>query len=332
MKRCMPVLAFLILLAMLLPACGSATPSQLGDFTWMDVNQNGIQDGGEEGLAGVEVYLYEAQGSLVAQTRSDKTGWYCFNDLTSGDYYLIFDLPADYYFTPRDQGNDDMLDSDADPHTGQTAIFTLDASVSAPQWDAGYVPLIGDETEPTETPTATPEDGMPPEPPKILITIPPVDDTFVYNLQTEPQGSEESYWIYDTSKVYLRFPLDNVPRGVEIPIALLKFYIHPSSHGEGKLVRIWMLTPGSGWTQDSLVYDDAPKPEDEQAPMAEVTLAGYSGEDSMDEFDVTALVNYALEKGWSFLELVITNKTLGEGSQEWYSVESDKPPRLEVDP
>jgi uncharacterized repeat protein (TIGR01451 family) len=111
--------------------------ASIGDTVWWDVDQDGLQDGGESGLASVTVNLYDGSGALQASTSTDGSGIYGFSDLSPGDYYVEFVLPSGYDFSPQDQGADDTLDSDADPTTGQTVATTLDPGEDDPTWDAG---------------------------------------------------------------------------------------------------------------------------------------------------------------------------------------------------
>ncbi len=166
MKRQIKVFHIFCLLTLLLAACAPAAVGEpiLGDFTWRDVNNNGVQDPGEEGLGNVAITLYSSTGEQVAQTKSDPTGYYAFADVPAGDYYLVFDPPADYRFSPMDATDDDK-DSDADPRNGQTAVFTVDPTVENLDWDAGFYEVL----EATETPTETPEptETPTPEPPTV---------------------------------------------------------------------------------------------------------------------------------------------------------------------
>jgi uncharacterized repeat protein (TIGR01451 family) len=129
---------------------GLYQPGSVSDFVWVDTNQNGIQDAGEPGLAGVTVNLYDSADNLIATTTTDASGNYIFTGLTPGDYYIEFVAPAGYNFTPQDQGADDTTDSDADV-TGQTAIFTITSGESDITVDAGlYQP-----DQPPVVPTVT---------------------------------------------------------------------------------------------------------------------------------------------------------------------------------
>jgi hypothetical protein len=117
----------------------------IGDFVWDDLNFNGIQDAGEPGMANVTVNLYDCADNLLASAVTDGSGFYMFSDLEPGDYSLEFVAPAGYVLSPYDQGADDMMDSDADPLTGKTPCFTLDADGEYLSYDAGmYVPENGD--------------------------------------------------------------------------------------------------------------------------------------------------------------------------------------------
>jgi hypothetical protein len=111
----------------------------IGDFVWNDLDKDGIQDGGGElGLAGLTVYLYECgQTSAQAITTTDSNGEYRFECLTPGRYFIKFMLKSGYSFTLRDQGANDAVDSDASTVTGETVCTTLESNETDLTWDAG---------------------------------------------------------------------------------------------------------------------------------------------------------------------------------------------------
>ncbi len=118
----------------------------IGDRVWYDVNTNGIQDVGETGLTNVTVRLYDSNSNLLYTTMSTTNGYYMFTNWLSGNYFVEFVAPTNYWFSPRDQGGNDSIDSDADVTSGRTMIFTVTSGVSN-MWDAGlYIPpsSIGD--------------------------------------------------------------------------------------------------------------------------------------------------------------------------------------------
>ena len=101
----------------------------VGDYVWWDVNRNGQQDEGEKPVAGVTVKLYDADGKQIADTKTDKNGFYSFTNLKSSQgYSLEFVKPADTFFTTVTSGAAET-DSDADPATGKVS-FTAPATGS----------------------------------------------------------------------------------------------------------------------------------------------------------------------------------------------------------
>ena len=120
----------------------------IGDFVWEDMNGNGLQDGGEPGVPGVDVQLGDAFGNLIAATITDASGNYLFDNtfmLRPGDFIVAFLPPAGYAITDKDTGPDN-IDSDADPGTGWTDVFHLESGDGSINWDAGIFrpPIIGD--------------------------------------------------------------------------------------------------------------------------------------------------------------------------------------------
>jgi len=111
--------------------------ASIGDFVWNDSNADGIQDPGENGIAGVTVNLIDENGIVIATTETDANGEYLFNGLTPGDYNLEFETPFGYSSSPQDTGNDDE-DSDVNPNTGQTVSTTLVSGENDTNWDAGF--------------------------------------------------------------------------------------------------------------------------------------------------------------------------------------------------
>lgn len=111
--------------------------AQLGNYVWNDTDKDGVQDGGEVGVAGVTVTLYDGSDNIVSSTVTDAYGYYKFVQLNPGDYHVGFSLPANYVFSPADQGGNDLTDSDPNTMTGLTANVTLVAGDSNMSLDAG---------------------------------------------------------------------------------------------------------------------------------------------------------------------------------------------------
>jgi hypothetical protein len=110
----------------------------IGDTVWIDNDLDGIQDADEPGFPDVTVNLYVCGSTTPLHTMTtDENGFYKFDNLTPGDYFVEFIAPESYDISPQDQGADDAKDSDADPATGRTTCTTLDPGEYDPTWDCG---------------------------------------------------------------------------------------------------------------------------------------------------------------------------------------------------
>lgn len=113
------------------------TKAALGDRVWLDLNTNNIQDANEPGVANVTVQLYSNTNVLQATLTTDAFGYYMFNNLNAGVYYVKFTLPAGFTFVTANAGANDDLDSDPATGTGQTANIALIADQVRTNMDAG---------------------------------------------------------------------------------------------------------------------------------------------------------------------------------------------------
>jgi hypothetical protein len=142
------------------------TPINIGNFVWVDLNANGIQDSGEPGLGGVRVQLWNAQRTLlIDEAISAPNGSYSVIAPLPGDYRIRVLLPAGASFAPKDAGADDLKDSDINrliivSSFGFSDVFTLASNViSTTIYDAGLINVpatpIPSATPPGSTPTST---------------------------------------------------------------------------------------------------------------------------------------------------------------------------------
>ena len=99
-------------------------------------NGNGIQDPGEEGVGGVCVNLYDANGNLIQKTSTDFNGYYGFDVQSGEDYTIEFVKPDGMEFTQPNVGDDDH-DSDADPSIGKTKLIHVTGDDLS--WDVGLI-------------------------------------------------------------------------------------------------------------------------------------------------------------------------------------------------
>lgn len=122
---------------------GSGTAA-VGDFVWVDGNNNGIQDVGEPGLAGVVVHLWSNNQEVASPQLTDSSGHFHFSNLLAASYQVSFDTPSGYKLALANQGSDPALDSNALPPAGLTATFSLINGQTDNTIDAGFVPLQAD--------------------------------------------------------------------------------------------------------------------------------------------------------------------------------------------
>jgi hypothetical protein len=91
----------------------------VGDRVWFDTNNDGIQDAGEPGIAGVTLSITNADGSAVTDvfgnavttTTTDANGNYVFADLPPGEYTVTVTPPSGMDPSPPGEGNDPSRDS-----------------------------------------------------------------------------------------------------------------------------------------------------------------------------------------------------------------------------
>ena len=129
---------------------GFVKPASVGDYTWMDVNRDGLQDADEPALPGVTVTLTRADGSAVtdasgnpvAAVTTDANGKYVFENLLPGEYKVSFQAPAGYEATTSEAGDDRAADSN-----GASASVTLAQGQTDDTIDFGAVGtgVIGDQ-------------------------------------------------------------------------------------------------------------------------------------------------------------------------------------------
>lgn len=125
--------------------------ASIGDYVWKDSNGDGIQDSTEQGINDVTVTLYNSNTDAVVQTTKtvnnpvgSKPGYYKFDSLDPGDYYVTVTLlNADYTFSTDDSGNPkqkSVVDS-----SGKSGMIPLRSGDNIITIDAGmHLAAIGD--------------------------------------------------------------------------------------------------------------------------------------------------------------------------------------------
>ena len=160
-----PVLSLVVVgLSVQLCTLPRLAPTSVSGMAWVDANADGIRDMGELGMAGVKVALVAAaDSSVTAQATTDDSGGYAFSSVEQHAYRVAFTLPNGYGFSPKDQGQDDSLDSDVNPggaFPGQTDSF-VPGEKSQTGWDAGLVISLPSPTPLPATPETVPSTPLP---------------------------------------------------------------------------------------------------------------------------------------------------------------------------
>src|SRR5690606_39214918 len=127
----------------------------IGDYVWIDADNDGQQDAGETPVADVTVRLLDADGDEIASTTTDADGYYAFTDLrANSDYTVVFPTTVTvagktYALTAPSRG-DGTSDSNPAVDTGEAPVRTPASGNNSgepneaddPTIDAGYVPVV----------------------------------------------------------------------------------------------------------------------------------------------------------------------------------------------
>lgn len=116
------------------------TPMSLGNFVWLDGNQDGQQTKGEFGVVGAVVTLMKADGTVardlnnlvVATQTIDATGVYKFTNLPEGDYIVKIAPPTGYLVTSGgEDANTNTSDTDNNCVANNSGAQTLPVTLTA---------------------------------------------------------------------------------------------------------------------------------------------------------------------------------------------------------
>ncbi len=121
----------------------TAVTQSIGDKVWLDngtgggTAADGIQNGTEPGVSGVNVTLYNSSGIAIAATKTDAKGNYLFSNVPTGNYTVGFSLPSGFVFSPNNGAVSNATNSDANLTTGRTATITVASGNNITYVDAG---------------------------------------------------------------------------------------------------------------------------------------------------------------------------------------------------
>ena len=124
----------------------------IGDFIWEDVDNDGIQDAGENGIAGVTVKLLDENGNPVDnpnnpgnayEVTTNASGEYVFENIKPGRYIVEIIKPANYLNSPQNAGGDNTVDSDFNPANDRTSVLVITSGVDDVDIDGGLYQPVG---------------------------------------------------------------------------------------------------------------------------------------------------------------------------------------------
>jgi Cna protein B-type domain. len=134
----------------------------LGNLVWLDSNNNGVVDNGEDGIPNVPVYLYRdsnndgvPDGPAIATTTTNATGHYLFTGLTADTYIVEIVPPAGYSsstgtngsttgaYEPAPDPDSDADDNDDNGTTDGAVIRSAPVTLTAGGEPTGEDPSTG---------------------------------------------------------------------------------------------------------------------------------------------------------------------------------------------
>ena len=105
-----------------------------------DRNDNGLQDEGDEGIAGVVIELFDADGNLVQTDITDENGDYHFDELPPGEYRIREQQPTEF-----DDGQDTVgvVDgvTNGEGDNDEFSVITLNAGDEGTEYNFGELIL-----------------------------------------------------------------------------------------------------------------------------------------------------------------------------------------------
>lgn len=114
----------------------SSALGRINGLVWKDSNADGIRENDEILLSNIETQLFDASNRWMTTTFTDNNGNYRFNDLTA-DTYNVQVIKNTYAISPKDQGTNDTIDSDAATADGKVSAIKLVAGSTVNNIDVG---------------------------------------------------------------------------------------------------------------------------------------------------------------------------------------------------
>ncbi|MDO4836735.1 MAG: SdrD B-like domain-containing protein, partial [Clostridia bacterium] len=128
----------------------------ISGMTWLDLNKNGLREDDEPAYPGLTVTMLRKNDSgdyvpygEAYQTVTDENGEYLFSEMPQGVYAVYFTDPdgtvklSTWLLTMKDEGDDDTIDSDAEPITAASgSIGVLTRAGSSPTYGVKEIVML----------------------------------------------------------------------------------------------------------------------------------------------------------------------------------------------
>ena len=117
-------------------------------IAWEDSNRNGLKDEGEQLLSNVEINLIDAlgqqvtdvNGNKVTSVKTDNNGYYKFENLPKGEYYVQVKIPNEKYeLTEKQVGTNNEINSKFNEEEKETDKIEGLNSIDLPELKVSYV-------------------------------------------------------------------------------------------------------------------------------------------------------------------------------------------------
>ena len=219
---------------------GYFLPAVVGDTVFVDINYDGLQDGGDQPLQGVTVTLRDAlTGNIVTtnafgetfsgMTVTDANGFYLFDSLYPGEYYVEFDVStvtgSPFLVPTTENVNGGSLDPDDSDVNFMGLSDTADVSMSGDSnltLDAGYFypKVVGDTVFVDENfdglqgPGDSPLEGVTVTLYDALTGAVVMTDAFGNMMSGTAVTNADGYYLFDTlppGEYYVAFDVTSVP-------------------------------------------------------------------------------------------------------------------------
>ncbi|MBK8443506.1 MAG: hypothetical protein IPL35_08875 [Sphingobacteriales bacterium] len=114
--------------------------ASIGDYAFIDINNDGIYNGSDQPLSGVTATLYDATTNMATSFTdvTDASGNYLFAGVPAGNYYVVFTTPSGYQVSGVAPEGDNANNITGLNGAGSTDSFVFDGVTNNLSIDAGF--------------------------------------------------------------------------------------------------------------------------------------------------------------------------------------------------